>query len=104
MSALHELTVAELSTVLRTRAVSSVELTRAYLARIVQHQEGLNAFISVLHDEALAQAGRADARLAAGENGALIGVPIVHKDIFYSRTQNHVRLTHAGRLRVTLRC
>ncbi len=87
MSALHELTVAELATVLRTRAVSSVELTRAYLARIEQHQEGLNAFISVLHEEALEQAERADARLAAGEAGALIGVPVVHKDIFCTRGQ-----------------
>lgn len=82
MTALHELTVAELSKVLRTRTVSSVELTRIYLARIVQHQERLNAFISVLHDAALAEAERADARLHAGEVGPLIGVPIAHKDIF----------------------
>src|SRR5450755_3724176 len=82
MTALHELTVAELSKVLRTRTVSSVELTRIYLARIVQHQERLNAFISVLHDAALAEAERADARLHAGEDGPLIGVPIAHKDIF----------------------
>ncbi|HEY2418093.1 MAG TPA: amidase, partial [Steroidobacteraceae bacterium] len=87
MSALHELTVAELSTALRTRAVSSVELTRALLARIAQHQQGLNAFISVLAEAAIAEAERADARLAAGESGALIGVPIAHKDIFCTSGQ-----------------
>jgi aspartyl-tRNA(Asn)/glutamyl-tRNA(Gln) amidotransferase subunit A len=86
MSALHELTVAELSTALRTRTVSSVELTRALLARIAQHQ-GLNSFISVLHEAALVEAGRADERLAAGEHGALIGVPIAHKDIFCTAGQ-----------------
>ncbi|HEV7984925.1 MAG TPA: Asp-tRNA(Asn)/Glu-tRNA(Gln) amidotransferase subunit GatA [Steroidobacteraceae bacterium] len=85
MTALHELGVAELSQALRTRTVSSVEVTRAFLARIDQHGQGLNAFITILHEAALAEAERADARLRAGEQGALIGVPIVHKDIFCTR-------------------
>jgi aspartyl-tRNA(Asn)/glutamyl-tRNA(Gln) amidotransferase subunit A len=85
VTALHDLTVAELSQALRTRTVSSVEVTRAYLQRIAQHQPGLNAFISILHDAALAQAEQADTRLAAGEPGALIGVPIAHKDLFCTR-------------------
>ncbi|HEY6452677.1 MAG TPA: Asp-tRNA(Asn)/Glu-tRNA(Gln) amidotransferase subunit GatA [Steroidobacteraceae bacterium] len=87
MSALHELTVAELSAALRTRTVSSVELTRAFLERIARHQEGLNAFISVVTEAALAEAGRADARLQAGEAGTLLGVPIAHKDIFCTAGQ-----------------
>jgi len=87
MTALHELTVAELSKALRTRTVSSVELVRAFLARIEQHQQGLNAFISILREDALAEAARADARLAAGDEGAVIGVPIAHKDIFCTRGQ-----------------
>jgi aspartyl-tRNA(Asn)/glutamyl-tRNA(Gln) amidotransferase subunit A len=85
MTALHELTVAELSQALRTRAVSSVELTRACLERIAQHQQALNAFITVQQDAALAEAERADARLKAGEAGALIGIPIAHKDLFCTR-------------------
>jgi aspartyl-tRNA(Asn)/glutamyl-tRNA(Gln) amidotransferase subunit A len=87
MTALHDLTVAELSKVLRTRAVSSVELTRACLERIAQHQQALNAFITVVQDAALAEAERADARLKAGEAGALIGIPIAHKDLFCTRGQ-----------------
>ncbi|HXR18692.1 MAG TPA: Asp-tRNA(Asn)/Glu-tRNA(Gln) amidotransferase subunit GatA [Steroidobacteraceae bacterium] len=87
MTALHELSVAELSKALRTRGLSSVELTRAFLARIEQHQGKLNAFISILYDTALAEAQRADARLRLGEAGALIGVPLAHKDIFC--TQGH---------------
>jgi aspartyl-tRNA(Asn)/glutamyl-tRNA(Gln) amidotransferase subunit A len=85
MTALHELSVAELSQALRTRAVSSVDLVHASLARIEQHQQALNAFISVLHEQAIGEAERADARLAAGETGAIIGVPIAHKDIFCTR-------------------
>jgi len=82
MSALHAYTVAELSAALSARTVSSVELTRAYLARIEQHQSELNAFITVAPEAALLAAERADARLRAGEPGALIGVPLAHKDIF----------------------
>jgi len=85
MTALHELGVAELAQALRTRTVSSVEVARAFLARIEQHGAALNAFISVLAEAALAEAARADQRRAAGDHGALIGVPIVHKDIFCTR-------------------
>ncbi len=82
MSALHASTVAELRSELQRRAVSSVELTRAYLARIERHQGLCNAFITVTAEAALAEAARADARLAQGDAGPLTGVPIAHKDIF----------------------
>jgi aspartyl-tRNA(Asn)/glutamyl-tRNA(Gln) amidotransferase subunit A len=81
----HELGVTELARALRARAVSSVELTRAYLARIARHQPALNAFISVTAEAALEQAQRADERLRTGEAGALIGVPLAHKDLFCTR-------------------
>jgi aspartyl-tRNA(Asn)/glutamyl-tRNA(Gln) amidotransferase subunit A len=85
MSELHHKSVAELSSALRAGQISSVELTRTYLARIEQHQRGLNAFISVTTAAALAQAAEADERQAAGKAGALTGVPIAHKDIFCTR-------------------
>jgi aspartyl-tRNA(Asn)/glutamyl-tRNA(Gln) amidotransferase subunit A len=87
MSAWHTQTVAELSAALHARAISSVELTRAYLERIAEHQSVLNAFITLAPEAAFAEAARADARLAAGETGALIGVPIAHKDIFCTAGQ-----------------
>jgi aspartyl-tRNA(Asn)/glutamyl-tRNA(Gln) amidotransferase subunit A len=87
MSALHADTVAELSAALRARTVSSVELTGMYLARIAQHQDALNAFITVTGEAALLEAERADARRRAGESGALLGVPIAHKDIFCTAGQ-----------------
>jgi aspartyl-tRNA(Asn)/glutamyl-tRNA(Gln) amidotransferase subunit A len=81
------MTVAELSDALAAGSVSSVELTRAYLARIERHQADLNAFISVSPDRALAQATEADALLRAGKGGRLTGIPIAHKDIFCTRDE-----------------
>ena len=65
--------------------VSSVELTRALLARIDQLNPGLNAFISTDPELSLAQAAAADQRIARGAAGPLTGVPIAHKDIFMTR-------------------
>jgi Asp-tRNA(Asn)/Glu-tRNA(Gln) amidotransferase A subunit family amidase len=61
------------------RRYTAVELTRAFLARIARLEPRLNAFI-VLNDRVLEGAAAADARLAAGERGPLLGVPIAAKD------------------------
>jgi aspartyl-tRNA(Asn)/glutamyl-tRNA(Gln) amidotransferase subunit A len=82
MSALHDKSVAELSAALQARQVSSVEVTQAFLERVERHQAGLNAFISITAEAALAEAARADARLRAPDAGPLTGVPMAHKDIF----------------------
>ena len=74
-------TVAELAQALRSRKVSSVELTQAFLDRIAKYRE-LNAFITVDAGRSLAQARAADARIGDGNSGALTGVPIAQKDIF----------------------
>jgi aspartyl-tRNA(Asn)/glutamyl-tRNA(Gln) amidotransferase subunit A len=82
MADLHTKTLAELSDLLASRAVSSVELTRHFLDRIAARDGELNAFITVTAERALAQAAAADARIAKGEKGPLLGVPFAHKDIF----------------------
>jgi aspartyl-tRNA(Asn)/glutamyl-tRNA(Gln) amidotransferase subunit A len=87
MSELHEKSVAELAAALRGRQVSSVELTRAFLARMTRHQGELNAFISITAEAALAEAAQADVRLRSQDAGPLTGVPIAHKDIFCTRGQ-----------------
>jgi aspartyl-tRNA(Asn)/glutamyl-tRNA(Gln) amidotransferase subunit A len=79
---LHNLTIGELAEHLATRQLSSVELARHFLARIERLNPALNALITLTADEALAAAAAADARLAAGEHGPLLGIPLIHKDIF----------------------
>jgi aspartyl-tRNA(Asn)/glutamyl-tRNA(Gln) amidotransferase subunit A len=75
----------ELQTALAAKKVSSVELTRAFLARIRQLDGTLNAFIAVDEETSLAQARAADERRARGEAGPLTGIPLAHKDIFCTR-------------------
>ncbi len=82
---MHDLSVSELSRGLAQGEYSSEELTRALLTRIEQAGAGLNAFVTVDADGALAAARAADARRQAGEAGPLDGIPLAHKDIFCTR-------------------
>jgi aspartyl-tRNA(Asn)/glutamyl-tRNA(Gln) amidotransferase subunit A len=84
MTALHDLTVAELAAKLVAREVSATETAKHFLARGAA-QEGLGTYLAVDEEVTLAQARAADARLAAGETAPLLGVPIAHKDIFVTR-------------------
>jgi aspartyl-tRNA(Asn)/glutamyl-tRNA(Gln) amidotransferase subunit A len=79
---LHTLSIGELAERLATKQISSVELTRHFLARIERFNPELNALITLTADEALASARDADQRRAAGEHGSLLGIPLIHKDIF----------------------
>jgi aspartyl-tRNA(Asn)/glutamyl-tRNA(Gln) amidotransferase subunit A len=84
MSGLHDLTLAQLAATLRSKEVSAVEVARHFLDRGARH-EALGAYLAVDEDVTLAQARRADERIAAGEPAPLLGVPIAHKDIFVTR-------------------
>jgi aspartyl-tRNA(Asn)/glutamyl-tRNA(Gln) amidotransferase subunit A len=75
----------ELSVSLAARRISSVELTKAFLARIGELNEKLNAFISVDPEKSLAQARAADELIAKGRAQPLTGIPDAHKDIFVAR-------------------
>jgi aspartyl-tRNA(Asn)/glutamyl-tRNA(Gln) amidotransferase subunit A len=66
------------------KKVSSHEVTRSCLHRIAQWQPHLNAFMAIESEAALAAADEADAALAKGNaRGALHGVPLAHKDMYY---------------------
>ena len=82
---MHQMTLAEIARGLADKKFSSEELTRTLLARIAQLDPQLNSFISVTEDLAITQAQAADARRAAGENGALLGAPLAHKDLFCTK-------------------
>jgi len=83
--ALHVRTLTELRAGLEAGEFTSVELTQALLDRIAAEDDKLNALITVTRDEALAAAAQADADRAAGNAGALCGLPLIHKDIFCTR-------------------
>ena len=66
------------------KRLSSHEVTRACLHRIAQWQPRLNAFMAVEAEAALKTADECDAALAKGQSrGALHGVPLAHKDMYY---------------------
>jgi len=75
----------QLGDALRAREISSVELTQGYLDRIDRLNPELNAYITWDPEKSLAQAKKADARLAEGSAGALTGIPIAQKDIFCAK-------------------
>jgi aspartyl-tRNA(Asn)/glutamyl-tRNA(Gln) amidotransferase subunit A len=66
------------------KRVSSREVTQSCLDRIAQWQPHLNAFMAIEAEAALVAADAADAALAkGGRRGALHGVPLAHKDMYY---------------------
>jgi len=79
---MHQKTLVQLATDLRSGNYSSEELTRACLKRIADHDERLNCFITLTEAQALAAARAADTALKAGSAGPLTGIPFAHKDIF----------------------
>jgi aspartyl-tRNA(Asn)/glutamyl-tRNA(Gln) amidotransferase subunit A len=75
-------TLAELGRQLTSRSRTAQEVTEGCLARIAERDRSINAFITVLAEQALAQARTADREIAGGGyRGPLHGVPISLKDI-----------------------
>ncbi len=75
-------TAAELSVLLASGEVTSVEVTQAHLDRIAAIDGQVHAFLHVSAERALATAREVDARRAAGETlHPLAGVPIAVKDV-----------------------
>ena len=88
MTALHDLSVAQLAAKLRAKDVSATETAQHFLARAKAHAS-LCAFVAIDEEVTLRQAAAADVRLAKGTGegtaGSLAGVPIAHKDIFATK-------------------
>jgi len=79
---MFEKTLSELSKDLQNKAISSSELTQAYLQRIQEKDALYNSYITVTEEVALEQAKQADQRIANGDTTPLTGIPIAQKDIF----------------------
>lgn len=78
-----ELYLTDLSRLIAARELSSSEVVSAALTRLERLEVKLNAFITVLREQALAEAKKADEEIARGNyRGALHGVPVTIKDMF----------------------
>ena len=76
-------TIVELAALIRSKAISPVELARAQLDRIAALDDHYHAFITITADHALRQARQAEAEIQAGHyRGPLHGIPFALKDIF----------------------
>ena len=78
-----ELYLADLSRLIAARELSSSEAVKAALTRLELLEDKLNAFITVLPEQALANAKKADEEITRGRyRGPLHGVPVTVKDMF----------------------
>lgn len=90
-------TLSDVGRLLKSRALTAEEATRGCLARITERNRSINAFITVLEDDALAQARDADREISEGAyRGPLHGIPISLKDIIDLR---NTPTTAASRVR-----
>jgi Asp-tRNA(Asn)/Glu-tRNA(Gln) amidotransferase A subunit family amidase len=74
--------IRQLSELLRTRKLTSLDLTKLYLARLRRYDPRLHFVITYTEDRALKQAAAADAELATNKHrGPLHGIPWGGKDL-----------------------
>ena len=94
MSDLTAMTLAEARDAIQAKKISSKELTGAFV-KAIEGARPLNAFITEAGEKALAMADASDKRLAAGNAGALEGLPLAIKDLFCTKG---VRTTAASKI------
>jgi aspartyl-tRNA(Asn)/glutamyl-tRNA(Gln) amidotransferase subunit A len=78
---MHRTTITQARELLKNKKLSSVQLTEAVFARIDQVEDKVQAFVHLTREKALQQAKTADARIAAGDEAPLLGIPIALKDL-----------------------
>ena len=91
----HTLTLTQAHEMLKSKEISSVELTRAVLDRITAVEPQIDAFITVTEDQALESAQAADQAIARGKVSAMTGIPLGIKDVLCTRG---VRTTCGSRM------
>ncbi|MFN7117001.1 MAG: amidase [Saprospiraceae bacterium] len=80
-------TVRQLAELIRTKQISSTELTKFFIERIKKYDPQLLCVITLTEDLALAQAKKADAEIAKGNyKGLLHGIPYGAKDLLATKT------------------
>ena len=95
-SELCYLSIAEAGRLLKSKQLSPVELTNAFLGRIEKVDSRLHSFVLVTPEEALRQAKAAEAEMSSGRyRGAMHGIPIGLKDLIETagiRTTAHSKV------------
>ncbi|RTL50296.1 MAG: Asp-tRNA(Asn)/Glu-tRNA(Gln) amidotransferase subunit GatA [Bradyrhizobiaceae bacterium] len=94
MTDLTALTLAEAKEGLAAKSFTSLELTDAHLAAM-EKARALNAYVLETPEQARGMAKQADAKIAKGEAGNLLGVPLGIKDLFATKD---VRLTACSKI------
>jgi aspartyl-tRNA(Asn)/glutamyl-tRNA(Gln) amidotransferase subunit A len=92
---LYDLTIAEAHGLMKTRKISSRELTRSVLGRVAAVEPTVEAFLTILEKSALDEADAADRAIAGGECRPLTGIPLGIKDVVCTRG---VRTTCGSRI------
>jgi len=78
---LAKLTISEASKKIHARQITCTELTRACIERSRVYNPKVNAYITLMHEEALKQSAQLDEEAAAGKfRGPLHGIPVALKD------------------------
>ncbi|MCP4713882.1 MAG: Asp-tRNA(Asn)/Glu-tRNA(Gln) amidotransferase subunit GatA [Deltaproteobacteria bacterium] len=78
---LCRMTIHGLHELLKTKKISAVEAAQSVFDRITVTEESLNAYVTLLHDQARQQARAADQSIQQGSCGPLTGIPLAVKDI-----------------------
>ena len=95
-SELPFLSAGDLSRLIQSKEVSPVEATEAYLDRIESLDHRFNSYLTVMREQALADAQHAEEDIASGQHkGPMHGVPVAVKDQFWSKG---VRSTGGSRI------
>jgi aspartyl-tRNA(Asn)/glutamyl-tRNA(Gln) amidotransferase subunit A len=79
---MNNLTIKQARKGLKNKDFSSVDLTKACLKRIKDLNKKLNVFLTVIENEALKHAEKADKQIKEGNDSPLLGIPIALKDMF----------------------
>lgn len=77
-------TIASAKEKLKSKELSSADLTKECLSNVEKYDSLLNAYITVSED-ALKQADEADRKIASGDTSPLLGIPIALKDIYVTK-------------------
>jgi len=96
MTDITQLSLWEISDLIRRKEISPIEVTKAYLGRISELNEKVNAFVTLTEEQALDSATKAEKEIQKGAYlGPMHGIPIGYKDLYLTKD---VRTTAGSRM------